>query len=357
MTTRILIMAGGTGGHVFPALAVADELRSRHVNIQWMGTQKGLEAQLIPAAGYPLNFISVQGLRGKGLLAWLLIPFKLIKAIIEAIRVIQKFKPDVVLGFGGFASGPGGVAARLIGKPLVIHEQNAIPGLTNRVLSNITAYVLAGFPQSFRSSVHALWIGNPVRASIKAITEPEQRMTGREGPINILVLGGSLGARSLNTLVPQAFSLIEVDYKIKHQCGVKHKDNCKKNYQDVNVNAEVVSFIDDMATAYEWADLVICRAGALTIAELSAVGIGSLLIPYPYAVDDHQTHNASALVTIGAAIIMQEDDMTIMSLTEAIQSLLADHNLLIEMAKNARSLAKPDTVNQIATLCLKVAHE
>jgi len=356
MTTRILIMAGGTGGHVFPALAVADELRSRNVNIQWMGTKKGIEAKLVPTSGYPLNFISVQGLRGNGLLGWLLAPFKLIKAIIEAMKVIKQFNPDAVLGLGGFASGPGGVAARLMGKPLVIHEQNAIPGLTNRVLSKLAIHVLEGFPQSFNSSADAKWVGNPVRATIEELDKPEHRMAERKGAINILVLGGSLGARSLNTLLPQAFALVEKDYTIKHQCGVRHSDDCKKNYQHANVNAEVVSFIDDMAVAYDWADLVICRAGALTIAELSAAGVGALLIPYPYAVDDHQTHNASALVTAGAATIMQEDDMTVESLTKTVQHLLADRSVLIEMAKNAHCLAKPGTASQIATLCLEVAH-
>lgn len=356
MTTRVLIMAGGTGGHVFPALAVADELHSRDVDVFWMGTKKGIEAKLVPAAGYPLNFISVQGLRGNGLLGWLLAPFKLIKAVTEAVRAVKQIKPNVVLGLGGFASGPGGVAAKLMGKPLVIHEQNAIPGLTNRLLSCLAQRVLQGFPNSFSSSRKAQWVGNPVRTTIESLDKPEHRFLNRTDPIRILVLGGSLGAKSLNTVLPQAFSLVKSSIEIKHQCGVRHIEECQQNYEKSGVTAQVMAFIDDMATAYAWADLVICRAGALTIAEVSATGVASLLIPYPYAVDDHQTHNASALVTAGAAHLMQEKDITAEAVAQHVDNLAANRDLLVEMAVSARSQANTGTAKQIANICLELAH-
>jgi len=356
MTTRILIMAGGTGGHVFPALAVADELRSRECDVFWMGTKKGIEAKLVPTAGYPISYISVQGLRGNGLLGWLVAPFKVIKAVLEAVSAIKQIKPDVVLGLGGFASGPGGVAARLLAKPLVIHEQNAIPGLTNRLLSVIAQRVLQGFPNSFVASRKAEWVGNPVRATIETLAEPENRLAERTGPVRVLVLGGSLGAKSLNTVLPEAFSLIKTELEIKHQCGVRHLEDCQQNYASSDVTAEVTAFIDDMAAAYAWADLVICRAGALTIAEVSAAGVASLLVPYPYAVDDHQTHNAAALVKAGAARLMQESALTVTSLVSEINELVSKRNTLLEMAKSARSQANTGTAQQVANICLEVTH-
>jgi len=356
MTTRILIMAGGTGGHVFPALAVADELRDQYIDVAWIGTNKGIEAKLVPAAGFPLNFIKVQGLRGNGVAGWLMAPFNLVKAVIEALSVIKQYKPDVVLGLGGFASGPGGVAAKLMGKPLIIHEQNAIPGLTNRLLATVATRVLEGFPNSFKASQHALWVGNPVRESIEILPEPQQRLAKHKGAVHILVLGGSLGAKSLNSLLPQAFSSIKQTIEIKHQCGVKHNEDCKQNYKNADVDAEVLAFIENMAEVYAWADLVICRAGALTIAEISAAGIGSLLVPYPYAVDDHQTRNASALVEAGAASLLQEKDITVELLAQEVCRLVTDKAVLMTMARKARNLAKTGTAKQIASICLEMVH-
>jgi len=356
MTTRILIMAGGTGGHVFPALAVADELRSRQHSVFWMGTKKGIEAKLVPTAGYPISYISVQGLRGNGLAGWLLAPFKLVKAIAEAMSAIKQIKPDVVLGLGGFASGPGGVAARLMAKPLVIHEQNAIPGLTNRSLSLLAKRVLQGFPNSFKPSRHAEWVGNPVRATIETLAAPEQRLAQRTDSIRVLVLGGSLGAKSLNTVLPEAFALVDTDINVKHQCGVRHLEDCQKNYASSSVTADITAFIDDMAEVYEWADLVICRAGALTVAEISAAGVAALFIPYPYAVDDHQTQNANALVNAGAARLIQESDLTVTSFATEIEQLVSDRNLLMTMANKARGQAKTGTAQQVANICLEVAH-
>jgi len=354
--TKILIMAGGTGGHVFPALAVADNLNARGHQVFWMGTARGIEAKLVPVAGYPLTYISVQGLRGNGLLGWLLAPFKLIKAVYEALVAIRKIKPDVVLGLGGFASGPGGVAAWLLTKPVVIHEQNAIAGLTNNLLSRIAKRVLAGFADSFPTSRHAKWLGNPVRDSIETLALPEQRFADRTGAIRVLVLGGSLGAKTLNTLLPQGFASLNVELELRHQCGTRHLEDCRANYQQANVSVEVTDFIDDMAAAYAWADLVICRAGALTIAELSAAGVGSLLVPYPYAVDDHQTHNAQALVNVGAAQIVQEAGLTVESLSHIVQQLISNRSALLTMAIAARSQAKVGAAEHIANICLETAY-
>lgn len=356
MTMRALIMAGGTGGHVFPALAVAAVLQNSSAEIEWIGTARGIEAKLVPAAGYPLNFIHVQGLRGKGLLGWALAPFKLVKAVFEALVIIKRVKPDVVLGLGGFASGPGGVAAWLLRKPLVIHEQNAIPGLTNRLLSKIAKRVLEGFDNSFVNMSNAMWVGNPVRYSIEALAKPEQRFKGRTGAVRLLVLGGSLGAKVLNQVVPQAIALSAQNITVRHQCGERHLVDCKTNYQQATVNAEITTFIDDMSAAYAWADLVICRAGALTIAELSAAGIGSLLVPYPYAVDDHQTHNAAALVDAGAAILLPEKMLTADLLAEKIAQCSHDRETLMDIAVAARTQAKPAVAEQVSAICMELAH-
>ena len=357
MTTQALIMAGGTGGHVFPALAVAAALQKHNVDIAWIGTEKGIEAKLVPNAGHPLHFIHVQGLRGNGLLGWLLAPFKLIKAVFEALQIIRKVQPDVVLGLGGFASGPGGVAAWLLRKPLVIHEQNAIPGLTNRLLSKLAKRVLEGFDNSFVNINTALWVGNPVRASIEALPTPEQRFNDRTGPIRLLVLGGSLGAKSLNDIVPEAIKLIgQQALIIKHQCGERHLEDCKSNYEQSDIKAEITAFIDDMPAAYGWADLVICRAGALTIAELSATGVGSILVPFPYAVDDHQTHNAKALIDVAAAYLMPENTLTAETLAEKIKQCITDRAQLESMAIAARTQAKVGTAEHISSICLELAH-
>lgn len=360
MKPRILIMAGGTGGHVFPALAVADELRAQQSDIFWMGTENGIEANLVPAAGYPLMLIDVEGLRGNGLKGWMLAPAKVLKAVFQALKVIKEVKPDVVLGLGGFASGPGGLAAWLLRKPVVIHEQNAIPGLTNRLLSKLARQVLEGFPQSFAASQKANWVGNPVRVNIEKLNSPESRFAERAGPIRLLVLGGSLGAKALNTVVPVAIALADEGtlFEIKHQCGPRHLNDCKQNYNKAGVKVEVTAFIDDMSKAYAWADLVICRAGALTIAEIAAAGVGALLIPYPYAVDDHQTHNAMALVNACAAKLISEKILTAELLNNELSVLTSNRKTLLTMANAARSQAKLGAAKVIAAICLKeIRHE
>lgn len=356
MTMRVLIMAGGTGGHVFPALAVAAALQQHDVDIVWIGTKKGIEAKLVPDAGHPLNFIHVQGLRGKGLLGWLLAPFKLIKAVVEALLIIKRVQPNVVLGLGGFASGPGGIAAWLLRKPLVIHEQNAIPGLTNRLLSKIAKRVLEGFDNSFVNITNAQWVGNPVRASIEALATPKQRFNGRAGALRLLVLGGSLGAKTLNEIVPQALGLSAQKIAVRHQCGQRHLANCKTHYQQAEIVADIVAFIDDMPAAYAWADLVVCRAGALTVAELSVAGVAALLVPFPYAVDDHQTHNAAALVAVGAAYLLPEKTLTSEVLAAKINHCMSNRARLLTMAIAARTQAKLATAEQISTICMDLAH-
>ena len=351
--TNIMIMAGGTGGHVFPALAVAEVLKQRGANVEWMGTAKGIEARLVPEAGYPLNFISVQGLRGNGLMGWLMAPFKLIKAVSEAMGALKRHQADMVLGLGGFASGPGGVAAWLLRKPVIIHEQNAIPGLTNKLLAKFAKHVLQGFPNSF---AHAELVGNPVRESIAALPEPTERVSNK--PTNLLVLGGSLGAKALNIHLPQALKICALQQAIvvKHQCGQKHIDDCQQQYQQAGVDAEILPFIDDMAAAYQWADIVVCRAGALTVAELSAAGVASVLVPYPYAVDDHQTQNAESLLNVGAAVLMPEAKLTSQTLADELLSLTKEPETLYKMATAARTQAKPEAAQTIADKCMAVCH-
>ena len=351
--TNIMIMAGGTGGHVFPALAVAEVLKQRGANVEWMGTAKGIEARLVPEAGYPLNFISVQGLRGNGLMGWLMAPFKLIKAVSEAMGALKRHQADMVLGLGGFASGPGGVAAWLLRKPVIIHEQNAVPGLTNKLLAKLAKHVLQGFPNSF---AQADWVGNPVRESIAALPAPTEKANTQQ--INLLVLGGSLGAKALNTHLPQALKIwsTEQSITVKHQCGQKHLADCQQQYKQAGADAEIVTFIDDMAAAYQWADIVVCRAGALTVAELSAAGVASILVPYPYAVDDHQTQNAESLLKVGAAVLMPEAKLTAQALAEELMSLTKESATLYKMATAARTQAKPEAAQAIADKCLVVCH-
>jgi UDP-N-acetylglucosamine--N-acetylmuramyl-(pentapeptide) pyrophosphoryl-undecaprenol N-acetylglucosamine transferase len=356
--TRVLIMAGGTGGHVFPALAVADELRRRHVDVHWMGTEKGIEAELVPKAGYPLSFIKVAGLRGNGLWGWLMAPVRIIRAIWQASRVIREQNPDVVMGMGGFASGPGGVAAWLLGKPLLIHEQNAIPGMTNRWLAKLAARVLTGFPDSFESGVEAEWVGNPVRKDIEDLPGMQRVQEVQKTPLKVLVLGGSLGARSLNELMPAALKLIEADARpeVRHQCGKKHIEDCQAAYRKAGVEAEIKEFITDMAEAYQWADLVICRAGALTVAEVAAAGVAAILVPYPYAVDDHQTRNAAMLVDVGAAKLMADKELNAELLAATLLQLEQDREGLLTMANAARKVARKGSANRIADLCMEFAH-
>jgi len=290
----ILITAGGTGGHVYPGLAVARALQEQNIPVVWMGTEKGLEAKVIPEAGFHMVYLSVSGLRGKGIFSLLKAPFELSKALFQSFMIMRKVKPVAVLGMGGFVAGPGGLVAALMGIPVVIHEQNAIPGLTNKLLSKVSKKVLEGFPGTFSGVKNTLGIGNPVRQDIASLPIPLTRLGDRWGRVHVLVFGGSLGAQALNEVVPMALSEIPLDKSpiVRHQAGNNKDDVTRKLYEKLGVEAQITDFIDDMAEAYEWADLVICRSGALTVAELAAAGLASIMVPYPYAVDNHQTANA-----------------------------------------------------------------
>jgi UDP-N-acetylglucosamine--N-acetylmuramyl-(pentapeptide) pyrophosphoryl-undecaprenol N-acetylglucosamine transferase len=353
----VLIMAGGTGGHVFPALAVADELSSRGVPVSWLGTRRGLEARVVPAAGYVLSSIRVSGLRGKGLLRLLIAPFMLAFAVFQSLVIFLRLRPMAVLGMGGFASGPGGLVAWLLRCPLVIHEQNSVAGLTNRLLAPLARYVLEAFPGSLPAARHAVHTGNPVRGAIAALPEPARRLSEPAGALHLLVIGGSLGAEVLNRVVPQAVARLPQESRpqIHHQTGQADADAVRARYQELGSDVRVEAFVEDMAAAYAWADLVVCRAGALTVAELCAAGVASILVPFPYATDDHQTGNAGYLADAGAAVLVPQPELTAERLAERLAAYSTDRPVLLEMASRARELARPDAARQVAGFCLQAA--
>jgi len=354
MDGPVLIMAGGTGGHVFPALAVAQELRARGVPVIWLGAPGSMEARLVPAHGFPIEWIQVAGIRGKGFGAWLKAPFRILQGVLQAARVMRKIRPRAVIGLGGYVSGPGGIAAWLLRIPLLIHEQNAIAGLTNRMLAHLAAQVLEGFPGSFGPRVEARYIGNPVRADIAAIATPGSRFAGRESRSRLLVLGGSQGARRLNSAVPEAIARLEPGKRpqVRHQTGERWLESARRAYLEAQVEADVLPFIDDMAEAYAWADIAVCRAGALTITELQAAGLGALYVPFPSAVDDHQTKNAEVMVRLGAGRILQERDLTAARLCQCIAELTATRAGMLKMAEAARAARVTDAASQLANLCI-----
>lgn len=351
----VLIMAGGTGGHVFPGLAVAVELQSRKVPVVWLGASGGMEEKLVPEHGIAFEAIAVRGVRGKGLGGWLALPFRMLGALRQARAVLRRRRPRSVVSFGGYAAGPGGLAAWLMRIPLVVHEQNAIAGLTNRVLARLARRALCGFADALPKSD---WSGNPVRGAIAALPPPEQRLAGRTGPLRLLVLGGSLGARALNRVLPELLVQLEAEglsLTVRHQSGARLLDETRAAYAAAGLDAQPEAFIADMAAAYADADLVLCRAGALTLAELCAAGIGSVLVPYPHAVDDHQTANARALVGAGAALLLPEDRLSASTLHQQLAPLLADRAPCISMARAARTLAKTDAAQRVAQAALDVA--
>jgi len=351
MSKTILIMAGGTGGHIFPALAVADKMRQRGWRVVWLGNPDGMEARLVPQSGFEMVWVKFAALRGKGILRKLLLPLNLLRGFWQAQKLIRQIAPNVVLGMGGYITFPGGMMASLLGKPLVLHEQNSVAGLANRVLASVADRIATGFPNVLAKGA---WLGNPVRPEIAAIAPPAERFAARSGALRLLVVGGSLGAQALNEAVPKGMALLAEDEQpqIVHQAGEKHLEALKANYAAVGVQAHCVPFIEDMAGAYAWADLVICRAGALTIAELAAAGVASILVPFPHAVDDHQTGNAKFLVNVGGAFLLPQDDLT----PESI-SLIRNYSRsqLLEMAEKARSLAKPDATEEVANICAESA--
>lgn len=352
----VLILAGGTGGHIFPGLAVAQALRGREVPVAWLGAHGGMETKLVPPAGVPLETIAVSGLRGKGALSLLAAPFKVLRAVWQALAVLRRLRPRAVVSFGGYAAGPGGVAAWLLRRPLLVHEQNRAPGMTNRVLAKFARRVLCGFPDSFGGGVGET-VGNPVRDAIVAIAPPAERLAVPRVPVRVLVLGGSQGAQALNAGVPAALARLDASARphVRHQCGARHADRARQAYSEANVAAEVEPFITDMAAAYAWADVVVCRAGALTLAELCAAGVPSVLVPFPQAVDDHQTRNAEYLVERGAARLVPEGDGFVERLGGALQPMLDDAAVRRAMADAARGAARPDAAERVAAIVIEEA--
>lgn len=362
MSLSILIMAGGTGGHIFPALAVADILRAQGWQVTWMGAPNSMEAELVPRHGYAMEWVRFSGVRRNGILPLLLLPLRLLIALWQGAVAIFRSRPDVVLGMGGYITFPGGVMAALLRRPLVVHEQNSIAGLSNKVLAHIAQKVLSGFPDVLPK---AQWCGNPVRNDIAALSDPQQRYAARNGRLNVLVVGGSLGAKAINEVLPRAFALLPeaVRPNVLHQTGKQHFEAVKRSYQDVGVKADIQPFVDEMAKCYANADLVICRAGALTIAELAAAGVASILIPFPYAVDDHQTHNARFLSDKGAAILLPQSELNVERLAALLRVLVGDsqedanrcREKLLVMAQQARSVAKADAALVVAGICKSLA--
>ena len=350
---RFTVMAGGTGGHIFPALAVARVLRDRGADVRWMGSAGGMEERLVPQGGFAIDAIRIGALRGKGPLAALAAPLNVTRAVLQARALLRTQKPDAVLAFGGFASGPGGLAARTLGLPLIVHEQNRAPGLTNRVLARFARKVLTGFPGAFPAPAEA--VGNPVREAIAALPEPARRLQGRGGAIRVLVLGGSQGARGLNLAVPKALAGW-MNLEIRHQCGEKLVDEARAAYAVSKLHAQIEPFITDMADAYGWADLVISRAGASTLAELCAAGGASVLVPCPGAVDDHQARNAEYLAEGGAALWLRQTDTLAADLADLLKPLLGDRRRLLDMARAARELALPGAAERVADIAYEEAH-
>jgi UDP-N-acetylglucosamine--N-acetylmuramyl-(pentapeptide) pyrophosphoryl-undecaprenol N-acetylglucosamine transferase len=355
----LMVMAGGTGGHVYPALAVAEALRARGWDVFWLGTRNGLEARVVPKAGIAMEWVSMGGMRGKGLLRKLLLPLMLLIAFGQSMRAILQRRPDVVLGMGGYTAFPGGMMASLLNKPLVIHEQNSVGGLTNRVLACLADRVLTAFPQAFQGEkdkpipcrrVATEWVGNPVRTDIASVTRAQ-----RSGPLQLLVVGGSLGASALNDLIPKALALLPVEQRprVVHQSGRQHIEILRANYAAAGVEAEVRDYIEDMAAAYQVCDFAVCRAGAMTVAELACAGVPAVLVPFPFAVDDHQTGNAKFLSEAGAAWLIQQKDLTANKLAALIGGL--DRVKLAAMSDKALKLAKPDATRQVADVCEALA--
>lgn len=363
----LLIMAGGTGGHIFPGLAVAEKLKKEGWTIHWLGTADRMEAEIVPANGFDISFITISGLRNKNLMAWLKLPFKLINSLLQALRVIRTVKPDVVLGMGGYASAPGGLAAWIMNKPLVVHEQNAAAGLTNRLLARIATKVCCAFPNAFRANVIAEVVGNPLRSTIGKQKVDHQKTEADPKALknshNILVIGGSLGAQVLNETVPKSFAglvnnkaknIAVLPFCVWHQTGKGNQQRVSEAYHQQNIANEqvkVTAFIEDMGLAYEWADIVICRAGALTVSELAMAAKPAVFIPLPHAVDDHQTKNAQYIVSRGGAVLLKQQDLTSEQLTKQLNDLFSEPNKLSQMAELTFAAADADATNKVAGIC------
>ncbi len=353
----VLIMAGGTGGHIFPGLTVAHCLKNNNANVSWMGSSHGMENRLVPQEGIDLDVIRIKGLRGKGLATWVLAPLKIARSIFEALSILRHRRPDVVLSMGGYVSGPGGVAARLLNIPLVIHEQNSVAGLTNRVLSRWAKTICLGFPGSFAANAKTVYVGNPVRASISDIPEPAERLAGRDGKLRLLIIGGSQGARFLNRLLPEVIEAIDtsVGIEVIHQTGDANFDDVDLAYKRLNSQVKVMKFIDDIPSALSWADVLVCRSGALTVAEVMAAGVAAIFIPFPAAVDDHQTKNAEFLALSQASFLQHEKSTSAKTLGIMIEKLSRNRQDVIDISIRARHKFKHNAAAEISNICLKVA--
>jgi UDP-N-acetylglucosamine--N-acetylmuramyl-(pentapeptide) pyrophosphoryl-undecaprenol N-acetylglucosamine transferase len=352
MSRTILITAGGTGGHVFPGLAVAEAMRAAGWRVVWLGAKTGMEARLVPAQGYEMAWVRAAALRGKGVLAALLLPLNLLIGFWQSARAILAHRPDVVLGLGGYVAFPGGMMASLLARPLAVHEQNAVAGLTNRILAGVADRVMVAFPGTLKN---AEWTGNPVRAEIARIPAPEERFANRQGPLRLLIVGGSLGAQALNEAVPHALAQMPAHERpqVVHQSGERHLEALRASYSAAGVEGELVAFIDDMARRYAEADLVICRAGAITVAELCTGGMASVLVPFPHAVDDHQSANAAFLADRGAAVLLPQPQLAPAALAALLRGM--DRATLLEMARKARALGKPEAARTVAERCMELA--
>lgn len=353
----VLITGGGTGGHVFPGLAAAAEIIARGARVHWIGTRSGMEARLVPSAGIAIDFLDIAGVRGKRRIEQLLAPWRVLRAVLQALRLLRRLRPSCVLGTGGFVAGPGGMAAWLLRVPVVLHEQNAVAGTTNRLLARFARRILLGLPGPFADDPRAELVGNPVRREIAALAPPVQRCAGRHGALRVLVVGGSRGAQVLNETLPAALALLDPARRpeVWHQCGERDEAGCAERYRHHGVSARVSAFIDDMAAAYAWADLAVCRAGALTVAELAVAGMPALLVPLPGAIDDHQSANARWLAGRDAAIAIAQSEFTPARLARELEQLGRDRDALLEMAVRARALGMPDAAARVAASCLEVA--
>ncbi|MBP7440039.1 MAG: undecaprenyldiphospho-muramoylpentapeptide beta-N-acetylglucosaminyltransferase [Acidovorax sp.] len=343
-----LIMAGGTGGHIFPGLAVAEELRARGWRVHWLGAPGSMESRIVPQHGFPLELIDFSGVRGKGLATLALLPLRLLRAFWQALQVVRRVQPDVVVGLGGYITFPGGMMGVLCGKPLVLHEQNSVAGMANKVLAGVADRVFTAFPDVLKK---AQWVGNPLRAAFTRQAAPSERFVGRTGPLRLLVVGGSLGAQALNDIVPRALALIPAENRpvVTHQSGATQIDTLRANYQAAGVQAELTPFIDDTASAFAAADIIVCRAGASTVTEIAAVGAAAIFVPFPFAVDDHQTTNARFLVSAGGGWLVQQSDLTPEGLAKML--LNSERTALVDIAEKAKNMQKINATREVVAAC------
>lgn len=350
-----LVMAGGTGGHIFPGLAVAEALRDQQWRVHWLGGPDSMESRLVPPRGFAFETIDFSGVRGKGPITLALLPLRLLKAFWQSIQVVRRVKPDVVIGLGGYISFPGGMMGVLLGKPLILHEQNSVAGMVNRVLAGVADRVFTAFPGVFKQAKNVHWVGNPLREAFLRQPAPEQRFAGRSGPLKLLVVGGSLGARALNDIVPKALALIPPDQRplVAHQSGARQMDELQANYQACGVDAALTPFIDDTAQAFAEADLIVCRAGASTVTEIAAVGAAAIFVPFPSAVDDHQTTNAKFLTDAGAGWLVPQPELTPQALADMIRKL--DRAALLQTALKTKNMQKTGATEQIVAACQELA--